>query len=783
MSAQTSLSRASTRRNITARRSLPSLSRGLATEKSDCADSSEQTDASSTSNEDFTSSEEPSEEVDGEVLEKKEPLSEAEKFLAKIKYKPSSVEEVNGSENETPAASSMTSDRKMLNSYKRLLDSAADEEFEGIESIRLPKIKSEKRYAVADDKVSNLPPELEDVASKFDFPSATHRVQDLNDLPLGEEVVVHGFIASSRLIGKALGFLDLIDFSDKVQRRVQITSTLPRKAPEELIARRKEWFRLPPFMPVAVMGRITEKKAKNKPKSKNAIQVDIDVKTIIPLNSVSKDLIYTRETLYPPTQRHLQLRTSYPLWYALRLRAKAASVARNYLEEEGFLEVETPLLFKSTPEGAREFLVPTRSKENGGGMCYALPQSPQQYKQILMASGVSKYYQIARCFRDEDLRADRQPEFTQLDLEMSFATSEDVMQIIERLVKRIWKEAHGWQVDETFKRMTYMEAMRKYGTDKPDLRYAKWKLAPLNKTLHQHVKPNVFYEGLIFWFDEKASDEKRKEFLESYITEFQGKGDAEFVAYLADDSEVLKRGIAAYGFTPNDISEINERLKAVPGSIVIIHKRTGEPSGGSTRIGFLRNAIIAKARNEGLVHEPSGYRFLWVTEFPLFSPSTDAEPGQSGTAGLSSTHHPFTAPLAEDLHLLADQPEKVRAEHYDLVVNGVELGGGSRRIHDAALQKYVLKSVLKVPEEKLRQFDHLLNVLDSGCPPHAGIALGFDRLIAVLSGAGSLRDVIAFPKNSKGADVMVGSPSLADEETLRGYYLRRIEGVEEKAVE
>lgn len=372
-----------------------------------------------------------------------------------------------------------------------------------------------------------LPPDLKGVASKCDlalpkgvgvsdsmklirllvfFSPATHRVQDLDRSLVGHDVVMHGFLTAPRLINSKLMFVNFFDFHSGPGVSIQVVSNLFVDVSPDMVKAHETLSSLLPFTPVAISGKIVKRESTqrhkgelvessgNIPKSlisrefrsrrpSDGVVLDnastfleLHLATLNPLNSVSKDLIYTPSTVFPPQERHLQLRTNSFLFSALRLRAKAASICRDQLEKEGFLEVETPLLFKSTPEGAREFLVPTRSKENGGGMCYALPQSPQQYKQILMASGVARYFQLAKCFRDEDLRADRQPEFTQLDLEISFATGNEVMSVIENLLRRLWKEILHVELGGEFQRMTWWYAMKFYGTDKPDLRFPKGKV-------------------------------------------------------------------------------------------------------------------------------------------------------------------------------------------------------------------------------------------------------------------------------------------------------------------
>ncbi|KAI5844523.1 tRNA synthetases class II-domain-containing protein [Morchella snyderi] len=604
-------------------------------------------------------------------------------------------------------------------------------------------------------------------------------------------------------MNKKLTFANFFDFHSGPKFQIQIVSNTFEDPTEDQIKAQETLMSMTPFTPVSLTGKIFRREStrRNKeefeykatlPKTlvkrefssrhpsertagKAPTFLEIHLQSLQKLNSVAEGLVYTPDTVFPPEQRHLQLRTKHSLYSALRLRAKVASICRNHLERNDFLEVETPLLFKSTPEGAREFLVPTRSKENGGGMCYALPQSPQQYKQILMASGVARYFQLAKCFRDEDLRADRQPEFTQLDLEMSFATGEDVMSVIEELLNKIWYETLGIDLGGGFQRMTWWYAMKFYGSDKPDLRFPKTKINEITSILPHLVKnKDEHIEVICLHADRRSDKEKIEKFRSSFEETHKGKGDDHFLSYVVGHpSAHLHPDLVAAKIDEEKIVEINREIWAPPGSIVIIKLRKGDLSGGSTKLGLLRTSLLAGAQLENLIKTPERPEFVWIIDFPLFSPSSDSEPGQSGTAGLSSTHHPFTAPNPKDLAMLAYAPAKVRGEHYDIVVNGVELGGGSRRIHDAELQKYVLESVLKVDPSRIHQFDHLLKVLGSGCPPHAGIALGFDRLIAILQGADSVRDVIAFPKSAKGADPLVGSPSLVSDKDLETYHLKK----------
>lgn len=536
-----------------------------------------------------------------------------------------------------------------------------------------------------------------------------------------------------------------------------------------------------PNSPVAVWGKVQQKKGGGSQAKEKDETLELDLEDIKPLNEFPKEVIMTPETSFPPERRYLQLRNDYTLREALRFRSQAKSLCTAELEQlqPSFVDIETPLLFKSTPEGAREFLVPTRRP----GMAYALPQSPQQYKQILMASGIPRYYQFARCFRDEDLRADRQPEFTQLDLEMSFATGEDVMTVIEGIIRRLWSSLMPEPAPSgNFRRISYEDAMANYGIDKPDTRFGMEikrvghllpvdlisKITDLTDPIVEAIKLDGDPENA----DATGTNKLVTDFLDSPAgSEFLENPDGGPGVFVYDARKPLS-GLQPFGFEAAE--HLEDVLELEHGDLIILQARKNAPfSGGSTPLGELRRALHKAAVDTGFKPAPTGFDFLWVTDFPLFSPSVESEPGQGGTAGIASTHHPFTAPkTAADVDLLLTDPTKAVADHYDLVVNGVELGGGSRRIHDARVQEFILSDILKMRPERLSDFSHLLDALAAGCPPHAGIALGFDRLVAVMLGKESVRDVIAFPKTGKGEDPMAKCPSEMTEEALETYHLR-----------
>ena len=618
------------------------------------------------------------------------------------------------------------------------------------------------------------------------FPAATSTFAALaNDGVASNDrkVVLHGYLGARRDASKSLTFAELHDVS--LSSVIQLVST-PTQGVDGSDSPHKLLRDLQEHTPVAIDGTVKARKAsggKGRDSRTGLItSVEIKVEKVAPLNAFPDDIIMAEDTSFHPEQRHLQIRNDPALREALAFRSRTARVIRNELcSNHNFTEIETPLLFKSTPEGAREFLVPTRVP----GMAYALPQSPQQYKQILMASGIPRYVQIAKCFRDEDLRADRQPEFTQVDLEMAFASGEDVMNTVEAVVKRLWEDMLGTEdVPATFPRMSYETAMSKYGSDKPDLRLGS-EICRIEYMLPVDLvnKIGPLQEPIVEVFKIPVSKDPNttRQFVNTFMDSpearpFTENPDGQPGIFMIDSRKPLL-GLQVFGFEAAEQAE--EMLELEDGDLVVIQARKNEPfSGGSTPIGNLRLAMHKAAVKQGCLPAPTGFAFTWINDFPLFSPTNDTDPGQGGAAGIASTHHPFTSPkTAEDVDLLLTDPLSVKADHYDLVVNGVELGGGSRRIHSAAMQQFIMTDILKISEERLKDFEHLIEVLRAGCPPHAGLALGFDRLIAVMLGKDSVRDVIAFPKSGKGEDMLVKSPTKMTEAQLETYHLRLREKV------
>ncbi|KAI9067615.1 hypothetical protein FKP32DRAFT_1672906 [Trametes sanguinea] len=501
--------------------------------------------------------------------------------------------------------------------------------------------------------------------------------------------------------------------------------------------------------------------------------------------------------------RYLDLRRT-ELSSNLKKRSEVAFLVRSTLHEQGFTEVETPMLLNSTPEGAREYLVPTRVKQSSSDtasqpLFYALSQSPQQPKQLLVASGaVDRYFQLARCFRDEDGRKDRQPEFTQVDLEMAWvswgkerATGEalsqsepdpwrvgghEVRDIVETIIRRIWKKIESVELEDRFRVMTYNEAMGRYGCDKPDLRFGL-EIQDITSHLPQPLRKALEAKGEILEALVVTNGAEHASFVQA-ASEVANEKSVERMQVAPNTSsswlnqsrivgEILENASPAF-----ESPELNPALGLAEGGSIWLSKRPRRPEGGWTALGRLRLAIAEEAQRRGdlvLRHEP---QFLWVTEFPLFT-RADEDKEFLAHGRWSSSHHPFTAPMSEDIEkMYAGKVEEVRGQHYDLVLNGVEIGGGSVRVHDAAMQEHIFANILQLDEKEKSSFNHLLHALRCGAPPHGGFAFGFDRLMAILCKTSSIRDVIAFPKTAAGTDLLFKSPSPSTAEMLAQYALR-----------
>lgn len=533
--------------------------------------------------------------------------------------------------------------------------------------------------------------------------------------------------------------------------------------------------------------------------------IDVQVKSFTLLNSATS-LPFVASNPYNLANDDLRARYRYldlrrtALSDNLKKRSRVAHIVRNVLHEHDFVEVETPVLLRSSPEGAREFLVPTRTSTSVPGeavsedpLFYVLQQSPQLPKQLLICSGgVDKYFQLARCFRDEDGRKDRQPEFTQIDMEMAFVSwgasgsstssqsdvwrigGREVRDIVETLMRTIWQNVEGISLPECFPVMTYHEAMSRFGSDKPDTRFG----LEISNIIDILPPPT------------RISFDISQEILECIVV--RKTADTEFIGAsricqpdsTAERITFTNKNQNSWLFTCNtirdsspghlqyDLAHINSVLGLKPGDDLWLARRPRTPSGGSTALGTLRLRLFEEALKRKDYVVPENPHFLWVTEFPLFT-RDDVDKDILAKGRWSSSHHPFTAPMWEDIEAMYNgQIDTVRGQHYDLVLNGTEIGGGSVRIHDAAMQDYIFTHILQLNEKEKAPFDHLLHALQCGAPPHGGIALGFDRLMAMLCNTRSIRDVIAFPKTSNGVDLLFKSPAPVNNENLYQYGIR-----------
>ena len=563
---------------------------------------------------------------------------------------------------------------------------------------------------------------------------------DVNENMIGKEVTVMGWVQRRRDLGQLI-FIALRDKTGLVQ--IAIDGNVAEK---DLFAKaesvRSEFV-------LAVKGQVAPRTEGNINPNMKTGTIEIIASEIRILSEAEttpfqiEDNITVKDDLRLK-YRYLDLRRPSQL-KNLVLRHKVVQAMRNFLDQENFLEIETPILGKSTPEGARDYLVPSRVHP---GNFYGLPQSPQLYKQLLMVSGMDRYYQVAKCFRDEDLRADRQPEFTQVDIETTFLTAEEIQTYTEGLIAKVMKEVRGIEVALPFPRMTYDEAMARYGSDKPDTRF-EMELIDLSETVKE-VEFKVFQMalengGVVKALNAKGAADRysRKDMdqLGQYVGQFGAKG----LAWLKVDEDGLKGPIAK--FMVEATEAIIKATDAEPGDLLMFGADKSEIVAAA--LGAIRTRL---GKELGLIDE-SKFNFLWVTDWPQFEFSE--EEGR-----YVSAHHPFTMPKAEDIPLLAEDPAKVYAEAYDIVLNGYELGGGSIRIHTRELQEKVLKTLGFTKEQMEEQFGFLLTALDYGFPPHGGIALGLDRFAMLLAGEDNIREVIAFPKNGKAADVMSDAPSM-----------------------
>jgi aspartyl-tRNA synthetase len=577
---------------------------------------------------------------------------------------------------------------------------------------------------------------------------------------IGQTVTLSGWVHSRRDLG-GLIFIDVRDREGRTQT-VFDPSDLPKETFEQAAALRSECV-------ISVTGKVRARpEGTNNPKILTgeveiaAVELEVlNLAEVLPFPVDDPEVASKVNEELRLKYRYLDLRRP-EMSRNLRLRSKVATATRVFMDEQGFLEVETPILFKSTPEGAREFLVPNRREP---GTFYALPQSPQQFKQILMVGGVERYYQLARCFRDEDQRADRQLEFTQIDIEMSFIEREDIYALIEGLLKRVWKVALNQEIQTPFRRLTFQDAINRYGIDKPDTRFGM-ELQDFTEEFRASsfkvFSGAIANGGIVKALNAKGmagATQGQMDTMTEHARSFGAKG----LAYIKVEGGEWKSPIVKF-FNEAEKAALNQKLALEEGDLILF--AADQWLTACEILGRIRLYCAEILRGQGKLAVPADrFDFLWVVDFPLMS--FDKEQNR-----WYSSHHPFTAPVADDVSFLKSDPKKVRGQHYDIVVNGTELGGGSIRIHQPELQKTVFEEVLQIPpdETKLR-FGYMLDAFRYGAPPHGGIALGFDRLMAILCGTPSIRDVIAFPKTAKGADLMTDAPAPAAPKQLRDLHI------------
>ncbi|MGH4125224.1 MAG: aspartate--tRNA ligase [Clostridium sp.] len=572
----------------------------------------------------------------------------------------------------------------------------------------------------------------------------TNMCGDLRETHITNKTTVMGWVQTKRNLG-GLVFIDLRDRTGMLQ--VVFGEEIDKEAFEKADLVKPEYC-------IAVTGEIIKRQSPNG--NMPTGQVELKGESIKILSQSETPPIYIKEGLDASENirlkyRYLDLRRP-DMQKILMIRHKTAKVIRDFLDENGFLEIETPMLTKSTPEGARDYLVPSR---NYPGNFYALPQSPQLFKQLLMVSGYDKYFQIARCFRDEDLRANRQPEFTQVDIEMSFVEEEDVIAVNEALIKKVFKEVVNKDVMLPMKRITYKEAMDKYGSDKPDLRFG---MEIVNITEEVRECEFVVFKNAI---DNGGSvraikvtgcadmGRKKLDKLGEFVKTYKAKG----LAYIAYKEDEIKSPIAKF-LSETQMKSILNKVEAKTGDLVLIV--ADKDSIVLQSLGALRLQV---AKELEILKDNVEFNFVWVTEFPLVDYNEEEN-------RYVAAHHPFTMPMDEDLQYLESEPGRVRAKAYDMVLNGEELGGGSIRIHDSSLQETMFKVLGFTQEKAWERFGFLLEAFKFGPPPHGGLAFGLDRIIMFLAGTENIKDVIAFPKNQNAFCPMTQAPNMVDDKQL-----------------
>ncbi|MGA2822813.1 MAG: aspartate--tRNA ligase [Bacteroidales bacterium] len=570
----------------------------------------------------------------------------------------------------------------------------------------------------------------------------THTCGELNMQFVGQPVILCGWIQRIREMG-GMTFIDLRDRYGITQLVFNI------QGQPDLFSKVKELGR--EFV-ISASGKVAERSSKNTKIPTGDIEILVDSLEIL---NISKIPPFTIEDNTDGGEelrmkyRYLDLRRTV-VRKNIELRHRMAILTRNYMNKHGFIEIETPVLIKSTPEGARDFVVPSRMNP---GQFYALPQSPQTFKQLLMVAGFDRYFQIVKCFRDEDLRADRQPEFSQIDCEMSFVTRDDILATFEGLAKYLFLEMMGLDPGE-FPRLDYDSAMRDYGSDKPDIRFGM-KLIELNETIKGHGFKIFDNAELVVGINAPGCAEYSRKQLDE-LTEWVkrpqvGAAGLIYIRYGTDGT--LKSPIDKF-YSPDDLKILAEKFLAAPGDLMLI--MAGKTEKTRTALGMLR---LEMGKRIGLI-DTTVFKPLWVVNFPLLE-------WDEVSKRFYAKHHPFTSPVPQDIPLFDTNPAAIRANSYDLVINGIEIGGGSIRIHNRDLQKKMFRVLGFTDELAQEQFGFLMNAFEYGAPPHGGIAFGFDRWCTIFGGGESIRDFMAFPKNNSGRDVMIDTPSSISEEQLK----------------
>lgn len=572
----------------------------------------------------------------------------------------------------------------------------------------------------------------------------THRCAELSENNIGEKVVVMGWTQTYRQLG-ALTFIDLRDVSGIVQ--LSFSDEVSGEAFKKAQTVRNEYV-------LAAAGKVVKRSSVNNKIPTGQIEIQVEELRILNKSETPPFAIEENSLVKDETRlkyRYLDLRRP-DVQKNLIVRHKIAQIARNFYSDNGFMEIETPVLIKSTPEGARDYLVPSRVHP---GKFYALPQSPQLYKQLLMVSGMDRYFQIAKCFRDEDLRADRQPEFTQIDLEMSFVEAEDVMSVNERFIQKLFKDVLDMDIELPLRRIPYREAMEKYGSDKPDTRFGL-ELQDISdvvkncgfKVFSGAVENGGSVRGINIKGGADRFSRKEIDALGEFVKTYRAKGLAWLIV-----SENEHRSSFAKFLTEDEVKAVIDAVGGEPGDLLVFVADKNKVVFDA--LGALRLEV---AKRLNLIKEGT-YDLLWVTEFPQFEYSEEEE-------RFVAMHHPFTAPMDEDIEYLETDPGRVRAKAYDIVINGCEAGGGSIRIYNSELQERMFTALGFTKEEAWRRFGYLLEAFKYGTPPHGGMAYGLDRLVMLLTGCDNIKDVIAFPKVQNASELMTNAPDIVDEKQL-----------------